>query len=80
MYHSRGVASHFRSPHEEEDDEDDDIKEITKTLREDPNLDIKPIADQLRKLREELKIINNKEYNNMSLYEIMNEQQETKNT
>ena len=48
-------------------DTDDDIKEITKTLREDPNLDIKPIADQLRKLREELKIIKDEDKENTEL-------------
>ena len=37
-------------------DTDDAIKKITKTLREDPNLDTKLIVDQLRKLRKEERI------------------------
>ena len=48
-------------------DTDDAIKKITKTLREDPNLDTKLIADQLRKLREELKIIKDEDEKNIEL-------------
>ena len=48
-------------------DTDDAIKKITKTLREDPNLDTKLIADQLRKLREELKIIKDEDEENIEL-------------
>ena len=48
-------------------DTDDAIKKITKTLREDPNLDTKLIVDQLRKLRKELKIIKDEDEENTEL-------------
>tara|TARA_R110000824_G_scaffold389114_1_gene585026 strand:+ start:247 stop:1359 length:1113 start_codon:yes stop_codon:yes gene_type:complete len=48
-------------------DTDAAIKKITKTLCEDPNLDTKQIVDQLRKLREELKIIKDEDEKNIEL-------------
>jgi len=46
---------------------DSEIKKIRNSLRNDCNLDVKPIADKLKRLREELKIIKDEDKENTEL-------------